>query len=167
MKYAVILPLLTRVPAIVKVLRRDWDDHVDVPAHVTLGTFEAESPEGVMSALHGCRTTRVLSKGTFYDSGDDAIFAYRAIGCSVVANQVGRTAGPTWRLPKSGFHITIAWGRRFQRASKKTRERIASTPVQDIDTLCDRAWVYQKVDKHWKKIRVARLLPIADRKSQM
>lgn len=160
MKYALVLPLLTRVPAVVKMLRRNWDDHVDLPAHVTLGTFEAESPAQVISAVHLIRATRVKSKGTFSDSGDDAIFAYRAIGCASIAKVVGRAAGPTWRLPKSGFHITIAWGRRFQQASAKMRERISNTTVEEIDTLCDRVWVYGKVGGHWKKLRSVKLLPV-------
>jgi len=160
MKYAVILPLLTCVPAVVKALRQDWDGHEDIPAHVTLGTFEADSPVAVISALCSIAAqTRVRSKGTFSDLGDDAIFAYRVTGCSTIASIVGRAAGPTWRLPKSGFHVTIAWGRRFQRTSFQTRKSITITPVPVIDTHCDRAWVFKKDGDHWKKIRSVKLLP--------
>lgn len=156
MKFAVILPLLKGVPETAKALRRDWDEHVDLPAHVTLGTFEADSPDDVIAAARGSRAMRVRSRGTFVDDGEDAIFAYRAIGCSVIANRVGKAAGSTWRPPKSGLHVTIAWGKRFQRASKSARERVTSTPVEKLDIPCDRAWVYRKLDGDWKKIRSVR-----------
>lgn len=143
------LILYCKVPNTVKEIRKKYDDHVNFPAHITLGYLKEDYDEDdLIKKLNKIKKIN-LKLDKLYYMNDLVAFSIKNEKIMSIINPITKFIK---KYPKSGFHLSLAYKRERKNIDEKLFNKIKEKLTIPIEITINKVWIVKRnktIGKDW------------------
>ena len=133
------LILYCQVPNIIKKIRSEYDDH-NLPAHITLTYLINNDYKKILAILEKQKKFKVILDKVIID---DNIIALKMSDTSKINNLIEKINNFDNKLPKSGFHLSLAYKRKYK-LDNVIKDEIISKIKLPIEVNIEKIWLMKR-----------------------
>ena len=133
------LLLYCRVPSIIKKIRSEYDDH-NLPAHITLTYLINNDYKKILPILEKQKKFKIILDKVIIS---DDIIALKMSDTSKINNLIEKINNSVDKLPKSGFHLSLAYKRKCK-LDNVIKDEIISKIKLPIEINIEKIWLMKR-----------------------
>ena len=137
-----------KVPDNIKNIRKEYDKHINLPAHITLGYLKADYDEDkLIKKLKKFKKIK-LELNKLYSMSDLIAFSVNNKNINIIAKSIREYIE---KYPKSGFHMSLAY-KRDKKINKKVYKKIEKNINIPTEIIINKIWIMKRnksIGKDW------------------